>query len=194
MSKVFAQITMSLDGFVAGWHDSPENPLGDRGLDLHRWILAPESQKGVFDGQVATEMFANTGAILLGRRMADVGIPNWGEDGAFGLPCFIVTHRPTPTVRKTKTTFTYVTDGIERALTLALAAAQGKDVCVAGGGSLVRQCLTEGLVDELRLSIAPILLGSGRALFQGLTVNGALTPVRVLESPLATHVTYRINY
>ena len=194
MSKVFAQITMSLDGFVAGLHDSPENPLGDRGLELHRWILAPESQKGVFDGQVATEMFANTGAMLLGRRMADVGIPNWGEDGAFGLPCFIVTHRPTPAVKKAKTTFTFVTDGIERALTLALAAAQGKDVCIVGGASLIRQSLTEGLVDELRLSIAPILLGTGVSLFDKLGTAARFLPVRSLESPLATHLTYKLNY
>lgn len=194
MSKVFAQITMSLDGFIAGEHDSAANPLGDRGLELHQWILAPEAQKGMCDGQVLAEMLANTGAILLGRRMADVGLPNWGEDGAFGLPCFVVTHRPTPPVRRGRTSFTYVSDGLDRALTLALAAAAGKDVCVVGGGSIVRQCLSAGLIDELRLSVAPVLLGRGVPLFHQLQTEARFSPVRVLESPLATHLTYQLGY
>lgn len=194
MSKVFAHITMSLDGFVAGPNDCAENPLGDRGLELHRWLLAPEAQKGVFDGQVSTEMFANTGAVLLGRRMADIGLPNWGADGAFGLPCFVVTHRPSPKVVRTRTTFTYVSDGLDRALILALAAAGGRDVCVAGGGSIVRQCLAAGLIDELRLSVAPVLLGTGLPLFHHLQTTARFAPVRALESPLATHLTYQLGY
>jgi dihydrofolate reductase len=191
MSKVFAQITVSLDGYTTGPNDGAAHPLGEGGMDLHRWVLAPERTK--LDEQVGTEMLSDAGAFVIGRRMADIGIPLWGDDGGFGKSCFIVTHRAAPRLVKGSTTFTYITAGLEAALTAALAAANGRDVCIVGGADMVRQALTLGLLDELRLDIAPILLGSGRPLFQGLTVKGTLTPTRVLESPLATHVTYRIQ-
>jgi dihydrofolate reductase len=192
MSRIFAQTTMSLDGFAAGPDDSPEHPLGIGGLALHGWMFADEPT--AVDRQVATEMLAGTGAVVIGRRMADIGIPLWGPDGAFGKPTFIVTHRPAPQLVKGPTTFNYLTTGVEGALTAAVAAAGGKDVIIGGGASIIRQALSLGLVDELRLTIAPILLGRGRSLFHDLDFKGKLVPVRVLESPLATHLTYNVSH
>lgn len=191
MSGRFAQITMSLDGYTAGPNDGPDHPLGEGGLALHRWILDPA--RTPIDTQVGAELLADAGAFVMGRRMADIGIPLWGADGAFGKPCIIVTHRPAPPLVKGPTTFTYCTEGVAAALTPARAAAQGWPVGLVGGADLIRQALERGLLDELRLSLAPILLGKGRPLFQGLTIAGTLTPTRVLESPLATHITYRIR-
>ena len=190
MSGVFAQITMSLDGFCTGPNDGPDHPLGEGGLVLHRWIL--DQEKTAVDTEVGAAMMADAGAFVLGRRMADIGIPLWGADGAFGKPCFIVTHRPAPTLVKGPTTFSYVT-GLDAALSAARPAANGRRICIAGGADLVRQALTHGLLDELRLAVAPILLGNGRPLFHGLTCPGTLTPTRVLASPLATHITYHIH-
>lgn len=191
MSGVFAQITMSLDGFTTGPDDGAAHPLGAGGLALHRWIL--DDAKTPLDAQVGAEMMTDAGAFVIGRRMADIGIPLWGADGAFGKPCFIVTHRPAPALVKGPTTFTYLTGGVEAALASARTAAHGRGVCFVGGAEVVRQALALGVLDELRLDIAPILLGGGRPLFQGLKIKGTLTPTRVLESPLATHITYRIH-
>ena len=191
MNGVFAQITLSLDGFTAGPNDGPDHPLGEGGLALHRWILDPD--KTTVDAQVGAEMMADAGAFVIGRRMADIGIPLWGADGAFGKPCIIVTHRPAPTLERGPTTFTYHTGGLESAIATARAAANGRGVCIAGGADVVRQALTLGLLDELRLDLAPILLGRGQALFRGLTLPGALAPTRVLASPLATHLTYQFR-
>lgn len=191
MTRVFAQITMSLDGFTAGPDDSPEHPLGVGGLALHDWMFAADSTAA--DKEVAAGLLANTGAVVIGRRMADLGIPHWGPNGAFGKPTFVVTHRASPVVVRGPTTFTYVTTGLADAIPRASSAANGKSVAIAGGAEVIRQGLTAGLIDELRLTIAPILLGSGRSLFHGLTIAGAPTPVRVLESPRATHITYRVD-
>ena len=191
MSTLFAQITMSLDGYTTGPNDGAEHPLGEGGMALHRWIL--DDAKTKLDEQVGAEMMTDAGAFVIGRRMADIGIPLWGDDGAFGKPCFVVTHRPAPPLVKGPTTFTY-TSGLPAAIAAARTAANGRGVCVVGGADLVRQALTLGLLDELRLDIAPILLGRGNALFQGLQVKGSLTPTRVLESPLATHITYRLHH
>jgi dihydrofolate reductase len=191
VSRIFAQITMSLDGFTAGPDDGPAHPLGRGGLPLHRWIL--DGAKTPTDELVMREMFAGLGAVVLGRRMADIGIPLWGESGGFGVPAFVVTHRPAPPLVRGPTTFTYVTDGVERAVTRALAAAQGKEVCIAGGADLTRQAIALGLVDELRLSIAPITIGGGTPLFAGPIAAARFTPLRVLSSPLATHVTYQVQ-
>lgn len=191
MSRVFAQITISLDGFTAGPDDGPDHPLGVGGLDLHRWVLSPE--RTAVDKEAGAALMTNTGAVVIGRRMADIGIPIWGPDGAFGVPTFIVTHRPAPVLVKGPTTFTYVTDGVTAAIGSARKAAKGKDVAIAGGADVVRQALTLGLLDELRLSIAPILLGRGRSLFGDLGFTGVIMPTEVSHSPLATHVTYRVG-
>lgn len=191
MSGLFAQITVSLDGFTTGPNDGADHPLGEGGLALHRWILDPE--KTTVDARVSAEMMADAGAFVIGRRMAEIGLPLWGPDGAFGKPCFIVTHRPAPQLVRGPTTFAYVTGGLAAAVAAARGAAGERSVCVAGGADIIRQALALGLLEELRLTIAPILLGSGRSLWQGLTIPGSLTPTRVIASPFATHITYRIH-
>lgn len=191
MSALFAQVTVSLDGFTTGSNDGADHPLGEGGLRLHRWILDPE--KTAADAQVSAEMMADAGAFVIGRRMAEIGLPLWGPDGAFGKPCFIVTHRPAPPLVRGPTTFSYVTGGVESAVAAARAAAGDRKVCVAGGADVIRQALALGLLEELRLSIAPVLLGSGRSLWQGLGLPGSLTPTRVIASPFATHITYRLH-
>lgn len=191
MSRIFAQLTISLDGFAAGPDDGPDHPLGKGGLDLHRWILSPE--RTAVDKEFGAGLMTDTGAVVIGRRMADIGIPIWGPDGAFGLPTYIVTHRAAPVLVKGPTTFSYVTTGVAAALLAAKNAAKGKNVAIAGGATVIREALTLGLVDELRLSIAPILLGRGRALFAELGFKGRFTPTQVLRSPMATHTTYQVT-
>src|SRR6478735_5098075 len=118
MSRIFAQTTMSLDGFAAGPDDSPEHPLGVGGMALHDWMFQSPTQA---DRETAASLLATSGAVVIGRRMADLGIPLWGPNGAFGVPTFIVTHRPAPPVLKGPTTFTHITTGVEAAITAALA-------------------------------------------------------------------------
>ena len=191
MSATFAQLTISLDGFGAGVDDGADHPLGVGGLDLHRWILDPG--KTEVDRQVAAEMMTDAGVFVIGRRMADIGIPIWGDEGAFGRPVFVVTHRPHPVVVKGPTTFTFVTDGLIAALDQARAAAGNGGVCFAGGPTLIRQALAAGVIDTLRLSIAPLLLRRGVPLFNGGMAPGRYTPDRVSASPFATHIHYRID-
>lgn len=191
MTAVFAQLTISLDGFGAGVNDGAEHPLGEGGLELHRWILDPT--KTDTDRDVAGAMMRDAGAFVIGRRMADIGIPIWGPDGAFGKPVFIVTNRPHQVVVKGPTTFTYVTAGLQAALDQARNAASGGGVCVAGGPTLVRTALAAGSLDSLRLSIAPTLLHRGVPLFKELATPVRLSPAQVRESPLATHITYEVH-
>jgi dihydrofolate reductase len=194
MSKVFAQITMSLDGYAAGANISVENPLGDGGTRLHYWLTSNgEIQPTDVDRQVATEMFSNTGAFIVGKTMFDVGIGIWGDDGTFAMPCFVITHHSQPMLIKGPTTFSFATDGIESALRQAQTAAGDKDVCILGGPNILQQYLTAGLVDELRLDIAPVLLGRGARLFsEGGAPPTEFERVRLLESPLATHMIFRV--
>ena len=191
MSRVFAQTTMSLDGFAAGPDDSPEHPLGVGGMALHDWMFSKEPSEA--DKEFSSGLLADTGAVVIGRRMADIGIPLWGPDGAFGKPTFVVTHRPTPPVMRGPTTFTYLTTGLRSAIDAAREAAGGKAVAIAGGATVIREALTLGLLDELRLTLAPILLGRGRSLFHDLDFPGKLLPVRARHAPIATHLTYTIR-
>lgn len=193
MSKVFAQITMSLDGYAAGPNVRVDNPLGDNGARLHYWLFGDGiNVPNASDRQVAEEMFSNTGAFIIGKTMFDVGIGTWGEDGAFGMPCFVITHHAQPALIKGKTTFSFVTTGIESALQQARLAANDKDICILGGPNILHQYLAAGVVDELRLDVAPILLGRGTRLFND--INGPpieFECIRLLESPLATHMIFR---
>jgi dihydrofolate reductase len=213
MTKVTAQMSVSLDGFYAGprasddanWMESAE-ALGF--FRITRWAidaLAWRERQGFAGGERGTnsdiiaETFEAAGAYVMGRRMADGGEGPWGEEPPFHAPVFVVTHRPRPTlVRKGGTSFTYVTDGVASAIEQARAAANGKDVAIAGGGSLLRQVLKAGLLDELELHIAPVVLGTGMRLLDtdlDLPETEAieLTPTRVVHTPEVTHVRYRVN-
>lgn len=213
MTRVTAQMSVSLDGCYAGplhsgdstWIESAEAAGFFR---ITRWVIdamAWRERLGFAGGEQSTnsdliaETFEAAGAYVMGRRMADGGEVPWGEEPPFRAPVFVVTHRPRETlVRKGGTSFTYVTDGIASAVAQARAAANGKDVAVAGGGSLLRQVLKAGLLDEMELHIVPVVLGAGMRLLDAsleLADKEAieLTPARVLHTPEVTHIRYTVD-
>ncbi|MCT9076962.1 dihydrofolate reductase family protein [Streptomyces fulvoviolaceus] len=199
---VTADMAISLDGYVAGTDVSLDNPGGDGAEPLFEWIhnLASwRERQGMTggaenrDSELMREWFDATGAVVMGRMMYDTGEEFWGDNPPFRTPVFVLTHRPRPTlVKEGGTTFTFVTDGIHSALDRAKAAAGDRNVDIAGGASTVQQYLGEGLIDELHLHVVPALLGDGLRLFDGLGAGRRnLEPVRVVDTPLATHLKYR---
>jgi dihydrofolate reductase len=201
MSKVLAGITMSMDGFVTGPNDRLGAGLGDGGERLHYWVFggpwtyddeALGSASDV-DQEYVDATFSSAGAWLVGRTMHDLA-GGWGDDPGFGVPVFVVTHRPRETVVKGNTTFEFVTDGADAALERARAAAGEKNVIVMGGADLLRQYLAAGVVDEFVLTIAPVLLGAGKRLFDGIErTDIAFERTAVIESPYATHLRYEVR-
>ena len=208
MSKLRFRISMSLDGFVAGPDQSVENPLGVGGERLHEWVVplaAWREAHGLPGGEVnesarvVEESQANIGATIMGRNMFG-GHPGpwdrtnpwkgwWGARPPFHHPVFVVTtHARPPLVMEGGTVFTFVTEGIEQAYDLARRAAKGKDVALAGGANIAQQYLDAGLVDEMQLHIAPILLGSGERLFQGVKDLHGLELVKTVAAPNVIHV------
>jgi dihydrofolate reductase len=185
MTTVFLEMSITLDGFVAGPEISPEQPLGAGGEIVHTWMQSDADA----DKAALAAFFAGTGAFVIGRRMFDLGIHHWGDDGAFGKPVFVVTNRPQESFARGATTFAF-TAGVDHALQLARDAAGDQDVGVVGGGDIARQALAAALVDELRIHIVPHLLGAGTRLFDGAPVD--LERVAVSEGPQALHVTYRV--
>lgn len=213
MSLVTAQMSISLDGFYAGerfngdgdWMQSAESVGFFR---VTRWVIdaiAWRDRLGFAGGEqntnsdIISETFDAAGAYVMGRRMADGGEVPWGDEPPFRAPVFVVTHRSRETLlRQGGTSFTYVTDGIESAIEQARAAANGKNVALAGGGTLVRQALSAGLIDELELHIVPAVLGTGMRLLDAdldLADKDAieLTPTRVVHTPEVTHIRYQVN-
>ena len=194
MGCVRAEITMSLDGFVAAPGVSLEHPLGVGGEPLHNWLFQGARDPDGPDRRMADEFFALTGAFVLGRRTFDLGEGPWGEGGAFGRPCFVLTSRARETLVKGPTTFTFITDGATSALAQARAAAGERDVCVMGGAAAIQEFLRLGLLDELHIHIAPILLGGGTRLFDGAGLAAArLERTWALESPFATHLRFVVR-
>ncbi|MFI9006773.1 dihydrofolate reductase family protein [Actinosynnema sp. NPDC053489] len=214
MTKVTAQLSVSLDGCYAGPHHdgAPGDWLGSAEaagfFRVTRWVVNAGSwreRQGFAGGErdvnsdVVQEHFDAAGAYVMGRNMADGGEVPWGEEPPFRAPVFVVTHRPRPRLeRKGGTSFTYVTDGVASAVAQAKAAAGGKDVAVAGGGTLMRQVLAAGLLDELELHIVPVVLGNGQRLLDERLGFGSkegleLTPLRVLHTPDVTHVRYAVR-
>jgi dihydrofolate reductase len=212
MGKLRFSIAMSLDGFIAGPEQSVKNPLGIGGMHLHDWafeLAAWRKMHGLGGGEhnpstkVVEESLANMGAVLMGRNMFG-GHPGpwgdgawkgwWRENPPFHVPVFVITHHPRePLVMQGGTTFTFVTTGIAAALEQARAVARGKDVVIGGGASVARQYLAAGLVDEVGVSLVPVLLGSGERLFEGLGGSGLkLEQVRAIEAPGVTHLRYRV--
>ena len=211
MSKLRFRISISLDGFTSGPNQSTENPLGVGGMHLHDWVFplaAWREPHGLPGGEVnessrvIEESLLNIGATIMGRNMFG-GHPGgwdhekpwngwWGNDPPFHHPVFVLTHHPRePLVLDGGTTFHFVTTGIEAALDEARRAAGGKDVALAGGASAARQYLIAGLVDEMELSLSPILLGGGERLFDGVgdDLHG-LALVRTVAAPNVTHLKF----
>jgi dihydrofolate reductase len=206
---VIFEITMSLDGYVAGPDATLEEPLGKGGERLHEWVYGLASWRRSHgleggeesrDSELLEESVAGNRATVMGRRMFSGGEgpwgadpnPNgwWGDDPPFRHPVFVVTHHARDPLVLGETTFTFVTDGPEAALAAAREAAGDGNVNVAGGASVGQQLLRAGLVDELRLHVAPLFLGGGVRLFEGLEPRD-LEIQEVIASPRVTHLRYR---
>ncbi|HTP23980.1 MAG TPA: dihydrofolate reductase family protein [Solirubrobacteraceae bacterium] len=210
MNSVTCHISISLDGFVAGPNQSPDNPIGEGGMRLHEWAFNAAGwrrQHGLEGGEagpdsdVADGLAAGVGAYIMGRKMFGGGDGPWdhdwtgwwGENPPFHVPVFVLTHHPRePLEMQGGTTFTFVTDGVQAALDEARAAADGKDVSIAGGASAIQQYLAAGLLDQLFLHIVPIVLGAGERLLENVG-DPTLEPIEVVASPAVTHVRYRVR-
>jgi dihydrofolate reductase len=202
MGIVVADITTSLDGFVAGPNDGPELPLGAGGERLHEWVYdlaswrEPHGLSGGEinrDSEILDEAFSSAGAIVVGKRMFD-NARGWGDNPPFHMPVFVLTHENREKENKEGgTTFTFVSDGIESALEQARAAAGDKRVALGGGANTIQQYLRAGLLDEIQIHIAPMLLSAGIRLFEHLgTEPIELENTRVIESPRVTHLRFRV--
>jgi dihydrofolate reductase len=211
MPKLRFRISMSLDGFVAGPDQSVHDPLGIGGMRLHDWVFPLavwRRQHGMSGGEenessrVLEESMANVGATIMGRNMFG-GHPGpwdaktpwtgwWGSSPPYHHPVFVLTHYPrAPLVMEGGTTFTFVTDGIASALRQARDAAGGQDVMLAGGAKAAQQYLSAGLVDEMEISLVPVLLGRGERLFEriGDDLHG-LTLARTIATPRVVHLKF----
>lgn len=185
-------VSVSLDGYMAGPDVSVAQAMGRGGEKLHDWLFA--APQDPVDAEVAAAMYAKdtVGAVLMGRRTLDVGIGHWGDDGSFGMPCFVVTHRDHDPIAKGDTTFTFVTGGLRRAVEAARSAAGDKDVNVMGA-EIVRQLLVDGLIDELEINLVPIVLGAGATLFGALPPDAVdLEQLSARPSATVTHLRYRV--
>jgi dihydrofolate reductase len=204
VGRVVSDISMSLDGFIAGPNNSVENPMGDRGEWLHHWMYPVEGWReppglegGVTeaDSRIAEESLTRAGAFLMGRRMFDEGEKPWGDPPPFHKPVFIVTHDAHKQIVKGGgTTYTFVTDGIGRALELAKEAAGERDVAVSGGANVIQQLLAAGLLEELQVHLAPVFLGEGTRLFDRTDLaDTGLEATRVIASPRVTHIRFQVG-
>ncbi len=212
MSKLKFEISISADGFVAGPNQSEENPLGEGGEQLHEWVVKLEAWRSAHgrsggevnpSSEIVEEAMENVGAAVMGRNMFGGG-PGpwgedpwngwWGEDPPFHVPVFVLTHHERePLELSGGTTFHFVTDGVESALSQAKEAAGGKDVRLGGGAEAAQQYLAAGLIDELQVNIVPVLLGDGARLFENVGTDLELEQDRVVHTPEATHIRYRVS-
>jgi dihydrofolate reductase len=202
MGKVIVELSMSLDGFVAGPNDGPQNGLGDGGDRLFQWYYSGDTDfplpgtDMVFkisraSAELLQQEWGSLGAMVAGRRMFDIAHA-WGGNPPGGGPCFIVTHAAPQEWLKPGSPFTFVSDGIESAIRQAKQAAGGKNVA-ASSASIAQQCLRAGLLDEIHINLAPVLLGAGVRLFDHLGAAPVdLERTRVVEAPGVTHLRFRV--
>jgi dihydrofolate reductase len=199
MTPITCHVSISLDGFLAGPNQSQDNPLGIGGPALHQWHFDPVDHEA--DVAARDDLMKQRGAYVMGRNMfgpirgewEEDWRGWWGDEPPYHAPVFVLTHyRHEPIVMEGGTTFYFVTDGFDSALAQAREAAGDGEVAIAGGASTIRQALTAGAIEQLTLDLAPVLLGSGENLFDGVEDPG-LEPVEVLGSPLATHIRYRVG-
>jgi dihydrofolate reductase len=212
MSKLRFEISISLDGYVAGPNQSEEHPLGEGGEQLHEWVIklaAWRESHGREGGEVNAstplmeESLSGVGAVIMGRNMFGGGPGPWGEDPwqgwwgeepPFRGPVFVLTHHEREPLTLGETTFTFVSDGIESALEQAREAAGNRDVTIGGGASVAQQYLSAGLVDQMQLNVAPVLLGAGERLFEdGAGAGLDLEPILVVDTPDVTHLRYSVG-
>lgn len=213
MGQVTAEISASLDGYVAGPNQTLEEPLGAGGEKLHEWVFRLKTFREMHgmeggetgpDDDLVAESVRATGAVVMGRRMFSGGAgpweedPNadgwWGDDPPFHVPVFVVTHHAgEPVEMQGGTTFHFVTDSVESAVEQAKAAAGGQNVSVGGGGNVIQQCIEAGLLDEIQIHLVPILLGDGGVpLFENVRAR-ELERVDEASSPTGvTHLRFRV--
>jgi dihydrofolate reductase len=212
MSKIRCRTAISLDGYTAGPNQSLENPLGEGGEDLHTWMVGLKifrEEHGDPDGggdvnastAVIEESLANVGAGIMGRNMfgggpgawntTDPWLGWWGDNPPFHHPILVLTHHPREPLTLSDTTFTFVTEGPAAALAQARSVAGGKDITINGGAATIQQFLAAGLLDELELHLAPIILGAGERLFTNIG-DVKLEQIRAVEAPGVTHLKYRV--
>jgi dihydrofolate reductase len=197
MTKITAAITTSVDGYVTGPNDGPAQGLGEGGERLHYWVMGgpwtyDDEGRGEATGEDAawlSEKFGRAGAIVGGRTTYEAA-RHWGDKNPFGVPFFIVTHRPDEEPGTGE--FTFVS-GVREAVERAAAAAGEKDVNIMGGADVIRQALEAGLVDELSIIVAPVVLGGGKRLFEGFTDSLELEHLGVSQSRYATFIDYRVK-
>ena len=202
MGIVASDISVSLDGFVAGPNDGPELGLGEGGERLHEWVYGlkswrePHGLEGGETGQdseVMDEAFRTVGAIVLGKRMYE-NAKGWGDEPPFKVPVFVLAHEQRERVVKGETSFDFVSEGIESAVDQARAAAGEDNVSIAGGASTIQQTIAAGLLEQIQIHLVPILLGGGVRLFENLDPDqSALELTRVIDSPGVTHLRYRVG-
>jgi dihydrofolate reductase len=201
VSKVYVDITMSLDGFIAGPNDGPEQGLGEGGERLHEWIFGlaswrePHGLEGGEqneDSELLDEATQRSGAVILGRRMFE-NAHGWGENPPFRKPVFVLTHEQrAPEKKEGGTTFTFV-EGFENALDHARAAAGDRDVAIAGGAQTIQQFLRAGLIDEMQVHVAPLLLGGGVRLFHDLDESLEVSDLQARASPAVAHLRFSLR-
>ncbi|MBK6285002.1 MAG: dihydrofolate reductase [Draconibacterium sp.] len=204
MSKIIFDSGISLDGFFAGDNRGPANPMGGASVKIHKWML---NQKAFWeylgmesgnedgpDGKYIRETIARTGSFIMGKRMFEEGEVSWPED-LYKADVYVLTHeKREPWVQKGTTTFYFINDGIYSALEKARQSAKGKDIRIQGGANTIQQFLNSGLVDEFFIHIAPVFLGSGIRLFDGIDKDiYDIQIVEIIPSDLTTHLRYKLR-
>jgi dihydrofolate reductase len=191
VAKVVFDISMSLDGFITASNRSPEEPMGDGGERLHEWAFGEDER----NQQLMADALGNLGAVITGRKNYEDSLPWWGADGPTGparRPVFVVTHEASKESPEGGV-YTFVTGGIERALEQARAVAQDQDVTVMGGARLGQQYIEAGLVDEVSIHLVPVLFHDGLRMFENLSGDHIkLEPVKVIDTPSAIHLRFRV--
>jgi dihydrofolate reductase len=212
MGTIRFNVTMSLDGYVAGPNQGEQDPLGVGGMDLHKWLVELEAWReahGEQGGEInastrlAEELEGGYGAVVMGRNMfgpvrGQWGVEPWrgwwGENPPYHTPVFVLTHHQRePLEMEGGTVFHFVTGGIEAAMQAARLAAGEKDVLIAGGASVIQQYLDAGLIDEFWISLVPLLLGDGERLLDNLRSSIRLEQIEVVEAPGVTHLKFKVN-
>ncbi len=203
MSKIIFDSAISLDGFFAGDNRGPQNPMGGVSGQIHAWMFKQKAfweylgfdggQEDGKDGKYIRETIERTGAFIMGKRMFEEGEAVWPND-LYKADVYVLTHeKRAPWVQEGTTTFYFINDGIESALEKAKQSAKGKDIRIQGGANTIQQFLNAGLIDEFFLHIAPVFLGSGIRLFEGIQKDKYDVQIaEVIRSEVTTHLRYRL--